>query len=277
MSDDQDVKRWLHGALTDEPPLRLDRDEVFREGRRKLRNRKLLQAGGTMTGVVAAAVGAVLLSGLVTEDPALPPASSSTHEKPPVSSTTHPTDPPSSAPTTTTEPPPPSTYQPADARAVQLTEAVVQSGLLPQGATLAPLPGQTEDPMFLPIHEGVYRMEADLRGPKDLGWVSVLVETAGPNGGLGATCEIPVTQFEHCKVRTEQGIPMTVAVQKLENGEVRNWVRAVRPDGTFVTAISSNLSEGDRAKGKYPTYDLEPPVSQQNLIAIAALPALGPS
>ena len=64
---DEDVKELLGRALAGEPPLTLDRDEVFRDGRRRLRNRRLFSSGGVAAGVVAAAVGAVLLTGLIDE------------------------------------------------------------------------------------------------------------------------------------------------------------------------------------------------------------------
>jgi len=100
------------------------------------------------------------------------------------------------------------------------------------------------------------------------------VEHAGD--GMGATCAIPEVSFEHCEVRTEFGLRMTVGVRKLEDGEVRLWVRSVRPGEGFVTAISSNLPGGDRSEGEPEVHGEYPAVSEAELIRIAALPEFAP-
>ena len=46
--DNDDVKDLLGRALAEEPPLRIDRDEVFRQGRRKLRSRRCFEAGSVV-------------------------------------------------------------------------------------------------------------------------------------------------------------------------------------------------------------------------------------
>lgn len=63
MNDDRDVRRLLEAAVRHEPPLALDRDAVFREGRRRLRVRRTATVGGTAVAVAAVVIGMTALSG----------------------------------------------------------------------------------------------------------------------------------------------------------------------------------------------------------------------
>ncbi|MGQ0840389.1 hypothetical protein [Actinokineospora sp.] len=58
-----DVKDLLGRAFADEPPLRLDRDAVLADGRRRLRRRRTAAIGGVTAAVAAAVVGATALTG----------------------------------------------------------------------------------------------------------------------------------------------------------------------------------------------------------------------
>jgi hypothetical protein len=275
MSDQQgeeDVKRWLNSALAGEPPMSLDRAEIFRRGRRKLRNRKLFQSGGVVVGVVAVVLGAVLVTDLAGGDSGVPPAGSSTGTAPPPAVTT--TDQPL-PPSTAVTVPPPSAKEPdlpevEDARAGDLTRALLQSGLLPDDALLSSVPGEYGKPVFRKLHEGVYRIETDVRTQTAEGWLSVLVEQGGPDGGLRPTCQIPEERFDKCAVRVEFGESMTIAKQARASGEVRHWIRAVRRDGLFVTAISSNLSVRKKADGGWA--DKQVVLPESTMIKIAAYP-----
>ncbi|MCT2585959.1 hypothetical protein [Actinophytocola gossypii] len=262
-NDGDDVKRWLGSALSDEPPLRLDRDAVLRQGRRRLRNRRLLAAGGSGAAVVAAVVGTVLVTGLVSEEPSLPPAAGQT-ERPPVSASTT-QSPPSS--TTTRKPPSASTV---DDNSVRLMAGLTTSGLLPDNAKLRPPPGADGEVTFRLTDGRTYQLTTDVHTADGDGSLSVLVEPPGVHPGT--TCDVPGTPFAHCDVREEYDLPMAVAVQKLAGGELRRWVRSARPDGTFVTVVASNLSESARQRGDRVSYDKPTVVPEKKLIAIAALP-----
>lgn len=270
LDGEPDMKRWLGSALSGEPPLALDRDEIFRQGRRRLRNRKLFQAGGAVTGVVAVVVGAVLVGGLVGGEPSVPPAATGTA---PVSTTSDP-GPPASQPAPTSEAPVSSTTSSPgmeiDERANRLTHVLAESGVLPSGYTLEPVP-DTGGPTFRRIHPSVYGMEADLHTPDASGWLWVLVEK-GP--GVGATCDVIEPPVDRCEVRDELGMPMTIAVQKFDSGEIRRVVRSVRPDGCYVTVTSSNLTATSRDKGVPPSGTAWPALPEPKMIKIAALPEL---
>lgn len=265
-----DVRRWLDTALSGEPPLSLDRAEIFRQGRRRLRHRKLLQAGGAVTGVVAVVLGAVLVGGLATEEATIPPAAN------PTGQATEQSDGPSPEVTTTLRPPsPPSsprtTEQPraTDEAADRLTQAVVNPDVLPAGWRISPVQG-TGGPTFELIHPSVYGLQADVYTADGSGWLWVLLEK-GP--GVGASCNVIEEPVLKCEVREEHGMEMTVAVQRFDSGEVRRVVRSVRPDGCYVTVTSSNLTAADRDKGMKPK-SAWPPMSEPQMTKIAALPAL---
>lgn len=86
-----DVKALLGRALDGEPPLGIDRDEVFAEGRARLRRRRSIAIGGVATAVVAAALGTTALTGGLLSAPAGdvgPAASASGAASPPTPSTT---------------------------------------------------------------------------------------------------------------------------------------------------------------------------------------------
>jgi hypothetical protein len=271
---DGDVKRWLDRALADEPPLHIDRTEILRQGRRKLRNRKLFQAGGAVAGVVAVVVGAVLVTGLVNNERSLPPAASQP-ETSPVSTNTsasesvdrpaQPTRVPQS-----TDYPPTSVQAPSaevDRQAALLTAVLTRPGVLPSGNVLNPVVG-ARVPQFQVIHPNVYGLEADLTTSDGMGWLWVLVEK-GP--GVGANCDVLPQPVKKCAVRKEFGMPMTIGTQEFRTGEVQRIVRSVRPDGCFVTVTSSNLTSERRQKGLPPWPSVEPALSEPQMIKIAAL------
>lgn len=88
-----DVKALLGRALDGEPPLRIDRDEVFAEGRARLRRRRSIAIGGVAGAVVAAALGTTALTGGLLGQPAgdIGPAASVSAPvvpRPPASTTT---------------------------------------------------------------------------------------------------------------------------------------------------------------------------------------------
>jgi hypothetical protein len=89
---DEDVRRMLSAAVRGEPPLALDREAVFAEGRRRLRVRRTATVGGAAVAVVAVVLGMSALSGAqfgMREDvgPAAPaPATTSRPATPPLTS-----------------------------------------------------------------------------------------------------------------------------------------------------------------------------------------------
>lgn len=64
-----DVKALLGRALDGEPPLGIDRDQVFAEGRARLRRRRSIAISGVAAAVVAAALGTTALTGGLLSQP----------------------------------------------------------------------------------------------------------------------------------------------------------------------------------------------------------------
>lgn len=58
----RDIKDLLGAAIGDEPPLGIDRDAVFEDGRKRLWRRRAWQSGAVAAAVVVAAVGAATLA-----------------------------------------------------------------------------------------------------------------------------------------------------------------------------------------------------------------------
>jgi hypothetical protein len=260
--DVDDVKALLGRALAGEPPLALDRDEVIRAGRRKLRNRKLFSAGGAIAGAVVAVVGAVVLTDLVTEEPApeAPPAASRT-ERPappgptlPLSTTAQ--DPPSSAPAV-----------PTAAYADVLTQHLLAA--LPADVVTSRTDGAKAR---FAAAKDTYEFEADVRTASADGSLSVSV--GATEQGATVTCRQVRDANDGCTVSSEGGMLVAVGTwQDPGTGEKRHIAYAVHPDGTSVTAISGNLSEKSRQYGKTPV-NATPVVDAKELMRIVTRPDL---
>lgn len=262
-----DIKALLGKAVEDEPPLRIDREEVFRAGRRRLRNRRFLEAGSVVGAVVVAVVGAFALSGVGGDgsDGQVPPATASTTGS---VETSDGLELPLPEPTTTE----PSYQSPPDVsfdRAAELSEAYLSANLLPSDVTLRPLSGETVDPLFVNV-DNVYKMTVDLVGADHEGSLEIEVAQASPNADPAACSGYqPV---ESCEVTYVDGVAVAVVLQKFDDGEKCNVVFAVRPDGTRVTATSTNQSSTDRAGTKAPVGD--PLADKDVLTRIVTLPGL---
>lgn len=259
---DDDVKALLGRALAGEPPLALDRDEVVRAGRRKLRNRKLFSAGGAIAGAVVAVVGAVVLTDLVTAEPApeAPPAASRTERRAPPGPTlplsTTAQDPPSSAPALPT----------AD-HADVLTQHLLDA--LPGDATTSRTDGAK---VRFAAARDTYEFEADVRTSSADGSLSVSIGATDPDAK--ASCDQIPDANGGCTVSSAGGMLVAVGTWRDPGtGEKRYIAYAVHPDGTSVTAISANLSEERRRYDKLPT-DAAPVIDDKELMRIVTRPDL---
>ncbi|OLF09498.1 hypothetical protein BLA60_20315 [Actinophytocola xinjiangensis] len=266
------VRRWLDTALSGEPPLAVDREEVLRRGRRGLRRRRLFQAGGAVSGAVAVVVGTVLVSGVLTghdgDHRTVPPAAGST----PTAESSLLTTPPRTAEPSTAAGPSTTAGPQGQVRdeTVRYTQAVVNPDVLPARYVLSPVAG-TSGPVFQGTTPGVYEFEADLRTDDGSGWLWVLLRR-GPGDGLD--CDTVPRPVDQCEVRKEGDLPMVVAVQRFDTGEVRRVVRSVHPDGDSVTVTASNLTSVQRGDGAVPVKASWPPLTESAAIRIAALPEL---
>jgi hypothetical protein len=260
---DAHVKELLGRALTGEPPLALDRDEVFREGRRRVRRRRVFSTGGAIAGVVAAAVGAVMLTGLLADEAAdeqVPPGASRPAQ-PPVTTT-----PPTT--TVTTTPLPPTSGAPSQVHANALSRDFLQhNDVLPKTAQLSRADGET--PRFT-VTADAYELKLDVRLPAAEGSLAVSVGAADP-AGVARCSDV---SKNGCVVRAARGIRVVIGTWKdYGTGEKRYIAFAVRPDGTSVRAIATNLSDRQRNKGALPA-DRTPVLDQDTLARLVTMPAL---
>lgn len=248
-----DIKELLGKAIGEEPPIDIDRDEVFRVGRQRVRRRRMLAAGGVVAAVVIAAVGATVLTNFVeiTDDPTPPAAGSGQHA------------PPGPELPLTTEAPPSSNGQAkpplTSAHASELTILLYRSGVVPANMAI-PLPGQSTAPPAFRVEDNVYLYEADVVTPASEGVVQVTVDHATP--GKVVSCNDVRTEFTTCVMTSAYGSPVAEATWKNDAGDRRNVAMTIRPDGTTVAAVSTNLSrrlsdEGKSAGGSPPVIDMD--------------------
>jgi hypothetical protein len=234
-----DIKELLGKAFTQEPPLRIDRDEVLQEGRKRLRRRRVFEAGSVVAAVVVAAVGAAALTNLGggSEPNRLPPAASTTTV--PAPSSQMPT-PRTTAETSTTTFEPPSSSE--SARAQAMTNNLRKSGFLaPFG--VQPMPGQRGEPTFVP-RNGVYIYEADLYGPDGQGgFLQIRIDYAP---GKAVDCTTIPTDFFDCEVKGA----VATARWKSDDGELQNYAGTVLDDGTRIEVLSSNMTMAERMTGQ---------------------------
>ena len=236
-----DIKDLLGKAIgDDEPPLGIDRDEVFRVGRQRVRRRRALAAGGVVTAVVAAAVGAATLTNFVSITPDPVPPADSRHAPPgpdlPLPSTTQ------EAPHSTRTAPPLT-----ESHAGELTNQLYWSMDVPAEAVIG-WPGVTGRPGFR-VEGDVYLYESDIAGATGEGVLQVTVGAAAP--GAKASCE-GIDEFDTCRVEMVAGKHVAQATWKNPEGERRNVAVAVLPDGTKVAAMASNHSRRFQDAGKTP-------------------------
>ncbi|GAB3433280.1 hypothetical protein [Actinophytocola sediminis] len=264
--NDADVRRWLDGALAGEPPLSLDRAGIVRDGKRGLRNRRLFQTGGAVAGVVAVVLGTVLVSSLVTENPTIPPAAG----EPPTGPVRTPTpSAPDSTKTTVSPPSSTSADESADRTVARLAAVLSEPGVLPTGADLQPLLGAS-GPEFYEVETGVYQLEADLYTSDGSGQLWLTVE----RGAAGsADCTDIIDSVTRCEVREEYGHPMAIGQQEFADGQLRRVVRAVRPEGGYVTVTTSNITSIDEYKGRRPQSKATS-LSESTMIKLAVQPDL---
>ncbi|MCA1654871.1 MAG: hypothetical protein LC635_00030 [Pseudonocardiaceae bacterium] len=276
MSDDEkapDIKDLLGRALGgQEPPLGIDRDKVFQEGRKRLHRRRVFQASGVVASVMAAAVGASILTGLVGElnEQPTPPAANDTG-RPPVSTTTPATTP--TAPTTSADPPSAATTTPGDTlpeqHATTLTDALYKSAFAASDEVMSP-PGLPGEPRFRVV-DGRYLFEADVKRGDGEGAVQVSVEAA--SSGETMDCATLPQPFANCQIISRQGMSVAVASWRGDGGEKQRLALTIRPDGSRVAAIATNLSTRQRQAGKAPTRPT-PDFSEEELVTMVLLPGL---
>lgn len=252
MSDD--VKELLGKAFGEEPPLGIDRDEVLRKGRKRLRRRRFLEAGSVVALVVVVAVGASTLTNIAgsgqDEHHRLPPAASRSDHAPPGPDLPVPSTPVS---TTFEVPPDPESAE------QQLTAVLYTTGLIDL-RRVAQVPGKTGQPQFT-LKDNLYTYEADYnRTPTRRGHVRVEVDLTPT---VLVPCDDLTSNTDECETRVVNGTSVTVN-RYSDNNERSARATAVFADHVRVTAWATNLSYTDRELHRKPKSDT-PILSEEEL------------
>jgi hypothetical protein len=247
-----DIKDLLGKAIGDEPPIGIDRDEVFRAGRQKVRRRRAFAAGGVVAAVVVAAVGAATLTNFISLDPEpTPPAVGDSQHAPP-----GPGLPVSSTPVSQK---PPTGPRLTPQHAEQLTDRLFRSWYVSRDEVV-PWHGD-KTPAFR-VKDGTYLYQSDLTSRTTEGVLEVTVDFAGP--GTKASCGDIWGPYDSCAVVSQEGVAVAQATWKSPAGERRNMAVAVLPDGTRVAAMTSNFSKRFADADKVPSGG-EPVLSMEKL------------
>lgn len=238
-----DIKDLLGRAIgDDEPPMGIDRDEVFRVGRQRVRRRRTVAAGSAVAAVVIAAVGATVLTNFVGNQEPVPPAATGAPHAPPGPELPL-------TPSSTGGPPVTTESRPLSPRhADKLTESLNSSGIVRLDSVF-PWPGQPS-PLEFRVEEGVFLYEADVVMTDREGRLQVAVGAA--KAGSIATCADIGEKYDTCETVTDYGPPVAQATWKYRTGEQRNVVVTVLPDGTKVAAVATNYSKRREAASKPP-------------------------
>lgn len=228
----RDIKDLLGGAFGDEPPLGIDREEVFEAGRKRLRRRRLLQSTSVVAAVVVVAAGAATFIA-VNPSPELPPAATRTTE--PSHTTT--------SVTQTSEPPTTTTHRPA--KAADLTTALYS--VLPQDAVK---PG--EDSAKPEFHEkgDQFYFAADVKRSTGDGGLTVTVRFDHVSDKAQCT-DLPVAS-DSCSTMRIDGITVAYGDFQHSTGERGVATVAVLPGRVLVDAVATNYPSWERQEGEKP-------------------------
>jgi hypothetical protein len=252
-----DVKNLLGRALGQEPPLRIDRDEVIQQGRKRLRRRRLFEAGSVVAAVLVVAVGAVTLTNLADSGPQrMPPAASRTQSAPPGPALPLPK--PSATVTTTTTPGVhtslPSTelgtpIPPSVVGTGELTELLYNAGVVTQ-KEVRPVPGAPNGVPAFQQEATRFVYQADVLRTSDSGSLEVTIDLTP---GATADCAAVPVAFGDCEIRGQPDFPVAVSQWRGADGERRAFAFTVMSDGLRIAAIASNISSYDRKVGRVPS------------------------
>jgi hypothetical protein len=238
-----DIKQALSTAFEAEPPVRIDRAQLIKNGRRRLLSRRIAAAGGTGLAVAAVVVSTTVFAG-VGQPAQLQPGT-----------------PVSTAPRTTLLPPSPPS-RPDVMR--QLTKVLTDSRIVPADVTLRAIPGSDEALQFRQDRKK-YEASADLVDKQgNEGTLYVLVADSTENE-VKPTCAAPNT----CVQREFGGRSVQLTTAPLgSQGEVLLMANTRLPDGTQVYAMTSNVStKAEEQQGKAAS----PPTTPHHLVTLDQL------
>jgi hypothetical protein len=271
-SGNDDVRELLGRAFGQEPPLRIDREEVLQQGRKRLRRKRVFEASSVVAAVVVAAVGAATLTNLADSGPErMPPAATTTTQAP--SDPELPLSPPSTTTTTTSRGAPSVNTSnskgpaPSMDRALQLTQSLYDSAVLPL-TKVRPVPDGPQDsdgrPSFR-VAGNVYLYEADVHNSKWAGFVQIAVDYAP---GEVANCDTIPAVYVECSTKQFGSRPMVVARWEGDDGERQFIAFAMMADGTRVAALATNTTKAEQRNGVSPDATRQPVLDGDDLCSL---------
>ncbi|GAB3908102.1 hypothetical protein GCM10029964_107330 [Kibdelosporangium lantanae] len=273
MTEDNDhpvARALLARAVTAEPALDLDPRALARAGRRRVARRRAIVTGGVAVAVAAAVLGTSMLAApRRAGDLQVAGAGPSVAGPDPVV-------------------PPPPAWPPVpsiDARSQRLTAAFAAAHLIPAGMTVEKKPDLVGIPsslahslkpleFFRSTNDG-YGAYAQLRDSRGYGPLSIGLGATMPYSDV-LTCAA-VTRGLSCTERTfpdgSRARVMTVAPRDDRPNVVTRWLTVRRPNGTFLEVRSDNGGEFGPTGPTPPTRG-EPPMTEEQLLQIAAVPTI---
>lgn len=265
-SDDH-IRSLLGRALGEEPPLRLDRDEILRRGRRGVRIRRLAASGGVAATVVAVVLAAAALSNLPGGGSDVAPADGlstgpSYTTTPAPSSTSL-----ESAPLGPQLPLTTTTSATRGKRAVELTQVLAEAKVIPTEFELRSATGTTSPLAFAVDGEG-YLAAANLADARGVGSLDITVVSL--RGGVLLVGCPPNDAARACTVETVSGLRMALITEWSGQGGTEYRVQVARPDGTKIDVRTTNTAFTNRNV----VTRAKPPVEFDVLKRIAVLPRL---
>lgn len=242
----EDVKALLARAMGDEPPLRIDREEVLQQGRKRLRRKRVIEVGGVVAAVVVAVVGATTLTNLVDAEPErLPPAASSTQLAPPGLQLPLTTTPLPDVPTTAeTSAGPPITI--SDANAPRLTALLYATGVVSE-SDVQPTSSRPGTPEFVAAKDR-YIYEADIVRPDEQGYLQVVV---GYTSDITPGCAAVVVDG-NCSIASKDGVQVTLIHTSNPLGQLQTMASAKFRSGIRVAVTVSNATFQETKDAKTP-------------------------
>lgn len=241
----EDVKALLARAMGDEPPLRIDREEVLQQGRKRLRRKRVIDVGSVVAAVVIAVVGATTLTNLADSEPdRMPPAASSTQPAPPGPqlplTTTTITEAATSAPT---EGP---SVTLSETSAPRLTALLYATGLVSESDARS-TSGRPATPEFLAAKDQ-YIYEADIVRQDEQGYLRVIV---GYTSDIAPGCAAVVVDGT-CSIASTDGVQVTLIHTENPLGQRQTMASAKFHSGIQVAVTVSNATFQETKDGKRP-------------------------
>jgi hypothetical protein len=237
--DETMAKDLLAQAVRAEPPLDVDPRDLLRAGRRRVARRRGVIIGGSVTAVVAAALGAAVLMtpNKSTEIPVLAPPT-------PNLGLSYTADPGTPTSPQTGADAPPKTGPTQDDRSKRLTQAFADAHLIPPGLTVGKYPDTGPEPLLFFSVNGEYEASAELTDSRGHVHMSIRVN-ATVRGGQ--TCA-EITYAFSCTERTfpdgsrAQVLTASLGLSSAKGERIQLTVR--RPNGSFLLVDVNNAGPG---------------------------------